>query len=64
QYVADPHVLLAAMTATDQRFSLSSGRQTSLLIKLPRMSEADMLEAAIPLLEALISAMERHQQAG
>lgn len=52
------------MTATDQRFSLSSGRQTSLLIKLPRMSEADMLEAAIPLLEALISAMERHQQAG
>ena len=58
----DPQVLFTAMTSTDRRFSLSSGRQTSLLIKLPRMNDAQMLEAAIPLLTALIDAMNIHKR--
>ena len=62
-YVVDPQVLFTAMTSTDRRFSLSSGRQTSLLIKLPRMNDAQMLEAAIPLLTALIDAMNASQKA-
>lgn len=63
EYIGDPQVLLAAMTKTDRRFSLSTGRQTALLLRLPRMDDAQMLEAAIPLLEALTGAMEHHRQA-
>ena len=58
QFAADPQRLYQALLQGDKRLSLSAGKRTSLLIRLPGMETQEAMNAAVTILEKLLEALE------
>ena len=59
RYAVDPARLYKAMLTADRRISLSAGKKTSLVLKLPGLEPRDALREAVRLLQALKDALDR-----
>ncbi len=59
RYAVDPARLYRAMLTADRRVSLSGGKRTSLVLKLPGLEPIDALEEGVRLLEGLKDALDR-----
>ena len=62
QYAVDPGALVRALPRAHKGLSLSAGRKTQLLLKLPRLDTAQALAAAIPVIENLLKLIEEEME--
>ncbi len=63
RYVPDPKLLMQAMLETDSRLSLTPSQPISLLLREPRLGEADLLVEGVKVLKALSARLDALQQA-
>ena len=58
KYLRDPLALVSAMQKTDKRLLLSAQRKPAILLRDKRLPAEDMLRAAVPMMEKLLTHMD------
>ena len=57
-YVDDPALLVSALAQADSRLSLAAGRNTTVMLRLPRMADQDMIAEGIRALTSVAGLMQ------
>ena len=61
-YVDDPALLVSALAQADSRLSLAAGRNTTVMLRLPRMADQDMIAEGIRALTSIAGLMQGADQ--
>jgi transcription-repair coupling factor (superfamily II helicase) len=57
-YVDDPALLVSALAQADSKLSLATGRNTTVMLRLPRMADQDMIAEGIRALTSVAGLMQ------